>query len=207
MKHIAIIFWLGVLLVLPSGLMAQVIHTGESSGTENHGEFGVYADYFHFSPDNLSGNFVGVGGRLGFNMNPSLALEAEMNYDFARNFTTTTSNGATTTFVRTRIRPLTGLLGPKLQFGTTGPIRAFVTGKVGFIDFSESHSKVVSGTTVSNSIAGVGGPGTHLAVYPAGGVELFLGPLGLRIEAGDEIYVNNGTHNNLRLTFGPHIRF
>lgn len=187
--------------------MAQVSHEGQIGKIENHVEAGVYADYFHFSPNNLSDNFVGVGGRLGFDMDPRWALEAEMNYDFAHNFTTTTSNGATTTFVRTRVRPLTGLLGPKLQFGTTGPIRAFLTGKAGFIDFSESHSRVVSGTTFSNSIAGVGGPGTHLAVYPGGGVEVFLGPLGLRVEVGDEIYVDNGTHNNLRLTFGPHIRF
>jgi hypothetical protein len=167
----------------------------------------VYADYFRFSPNSFSDNFVGVGGRLGFNMNPNLALEAEMNYDFARNFTTTTSNGATTTFVRTRLRPLTGLFGPKLQFGTTGPIRAFVTGKVGFIDFSVSHSGAVSETTFTEAIDSVGGAGTHLAVYPGGGLEVFLGPLGLRLEAGDEIYVGNGTHNNLRLTFGPHIRF
>jgi hypothetical protein len=31
--------------------------------------------------------------------------------------------------------------------------------------------------------------------------------VGLRFEMGDEIYFNNGGHNNLRITFGPIIRF
>jgi len=46
-----------------------------------------------------------------------------------------------------------------------------------------------------------------VAFYPAGGIEGFIGPAGLRLEVGDGIYVNNGNYNNLRVTFGPHIRF
>jgi hypothetical protein len=30
---------------------------------------------------------------------------------------------------------------------------------------------------------------------------------GLRLDIGDEIYFNHGTHNNLRVAFGPVIRF
>jgi hypothetical protein len=44
-------------------------------------------------------------------------------------------------------------------------------------------------------------------MYPGGGVEGFWGPIGLRLEAGDEIYFDNGTHNNLKVTFGPAFRF
>ena len=36
-------------------------------------------------------------------------------------------------------------------------------------------------------------------------IEGFAGPLELRMEAGDEIYLNNGTYNNLRVTAGPGI--
>lgn len=184
-------------LAMPSWLMAQ-----------NHGEVGVYGDYFHFAPGS-SANFVGVGGRVGINANSHLALEGEMNYDFARNFTTTTTsrNGVTTTFATTSVRPLSGFFGPKLQAGTTGPFRAFITGKVGFINFSTNTSGVVSQNTFTNSVAGVGGPGTHLAFFPGGGIETFIGPIGLRLDVGDEIYLNNGTYNNLRVTFGPTIRF
>ena len=130
-----------------------------------------------------------------------------MNYDFERNFTTVYNDGANTTFVRTGVRPLTGLFGPKFQFGTSGPVRAFATGKVGFINFSTDTSGVVSGSTFTGAVEGVGGPGTHLALYPGGGLEGFIGPLGLRVEAGDEIFLNNGTYNNLRVTAGPTLRF
>lgn len=198
------------LVLLPQHrLAAQTQPTNQTSDryTENHAEVGVYADYFRFSPGIKPTNFVGTGGRAEFNVHPNIGLEAEMNYDFERNFTTTYSNGITSTFVRTGVRPLTGLFGPKFQIGTTGPVRMFVTGKLGFIDFSTSSSGVVSGSTFTGAVAGVGNAGTHLAFYPGGGFEGFAGPLGLRAEVGDEIYLNNGTYNNLRVTAGPVFRF
>jgi hypothetical protein len=198
-------------LALPSWMAAQSQSPESSPNYLNHAEVGIYADYFHFAPSGSSTNFVGVGGRAAFNMNPFVALEGEMNYDFARNFTTsyTTGSGAgaTTTFVRTGVRPLTGLFGPKFQFGGSSPFRLFATGKIGFIDFSTTTSGVVSGTTFTNAVSGVGNPGTHLAFYPGGGFEGFFGPVGIRAEVGDEIYLNNGTYNNLRVTVGPSLRF
>jgi hypothetical protein len=173
----------------------------------DHGEIEAFAEYLRFSPAGSTTNYVGLGGLVGFNAHPNLALEAQMSYDFARNFSTSTTNGVTTTFTTTSVRPLVGLFGPKLQFGTSGPVRVFVAGKVGFIDFSTNTSGAVSGTSVSGAVAGVGGSGTHLAVYPGGGIEMFANWLGLRLEAGDEVYLNNGTYNNLRVTAGPVIRF
>ncbi|HEV2464625.1 MAG TPA: hypothetical protein VGT04_12550, partial [Acidobacteriaceae bacterium] len=64
-----------------------------------------------------------------------------------------------------------------------------------------------SGGTFSNAIDGIGGSGTHLAFFPGGGIEGFWGPIGLRIDAGDEAYLNNGVRNQLRVTFGPEFRF
>jgi len=49
--------------------------------TENHGEFAAYGDFVRAS----STNFLGVGGRVAFNLHPNVALEGEMNYDFAQN--------------------------------------------------------------------------------------------------------------------------
>jgi hypothetical protein len=43
--------------------------------------------------------------------------------------------------------------------------------------------------------------------YPGGGVEFNAGRLGIRVEAGDEIYFDNGANHNFRLTAGPQIRF
>lgn len=191
----------------------QSVHYGshESRWAENHGEFGVYGDMFRVNPAGGSAvNFLGLGGRVGFNVHPNIALEAEMNYDFAQNYTTVTTNGGTTgvtsTTITGRTRPITGLFGPKFQFGTSGPFRAFVTGKVGFTEFSHSNS-TASGTSFANAFDQFGGGTTHIALYPGGGFEGFFGPIGVRLEAGDQMYFNNGTYNNLRVTFGPTIRF
>jgi hypothetical protein len=47
----------------------------------------------------------------------------------------------------------------------------------------------------------------NAVLYPGGGLEGFLGPLGLRFDVGDEIYFNGGAHHALRVAFGPVIRF
>lgn len=196
----------------PNAPAPTVQHAPRSEGQYNHGEFGVYGDYFRLTPRGANGstNYLGLGGRIGFNVHPNIALEAEMNYDFERNYTTvnasgTSASGSTTT-VTSRLRPLTGLFGPKFQFGTSGPFRAFVTGKVGFTDFTVSNNSP-SGSSFASSFDTFGNGGTHIAVYPGGGIEAFAGPFGIRVEAGDEMYFNNGTNNNLRVTFAPTIRF
>jgi len=204
------------LLALPVASVCQtsptVQHPPRSEGQYNHGEFGVYGDYFRLTPRGASGssNFIGLGGRVGFNVHPNVALEAEMNYDFARNYTTVSASGGSasgsTTTVTSSLRPLTGLFGPKFQFGTSGPFRAFVTGKAGFLEFSTSH-RAASGDSFAGAFDQFGNSGTHFAAYPGGGIEAFFGPIGLRVEAGDEIYMNNGANNNLRVTFSPSIRF
>jgi hypothetical protein len=99
----------------------------------NHGTIGVYGDLFRVSPSGGSAvNFLGLGGRVGFNVHPNIALEAEMNYDFEKNYTAintgSNSGSVSSTTVSSRTRPLTALFGPKFQFGTSGPFRAFVTG-------------------------------------------------------------------------------
>ncbi|HTW46478.1 MAG TPA: hypothetical protein VMD92_00945 [Acidobacteriaceae bacterium] len=197
---------LGIYLCAPAWLAAQ---SAESAHVD-HGEVGVYGDYLRFTPDHSTVNFVGVGALAGVNVAPHVSLEGTMSYDFARNYTTTYSStgsgGITTNFVTTRERPLTGLFGPKLETG--GSMRFFVTAKAGFIDFSQSNNpNVVSSGTFSGAVNGVGGTGTHVAFYPGGGIESFWGPFGLRLEAGDEVFLNNGAYNNLRIAFEPMLRF
>lgn len=200
MKRLIGLAILSALIAAPSWLMAQEAHPDY-----DHGSVGIFADYFRFAPNGSNvTNFVGIGGRAAFNPNPHVAIEGEMNWDFSRNFTSTFSNGLSTSFVTTRVRPLTGLFGPKFQ--TSGPFKFFVTGKVGFINFQTTHQAVTFGS-LGNAFATVGASGTHFALYPGAGVEGFWGWFGLRLEAGDEVYFNNGTFNNLRVTFGPQIRF
>lgn len=207
-------------LALPLAVQAQYSAPPAPSTTRygvhdrflnDHAEFGAYGDMFRVKPVGGSAvNFLGLGARVGFNMHPNVALEAEMNYNFAQNYTTVSTNGNTTGVTSTTItgktRPLTGLFGPKFQFGTSGSFRAFVTGKVGFTEFSQ-YSGSASGTSFDNAFDQFGGGTTHIAVYPGGGIESFFGPIGLRLEAGDQVYFNNGAYNNLRINFGPIIRF
>jgi hypothetical protein len=193
------------LMAAPALLAAQ---TSESSRyTLNHAEVGIYGDYFRFNPGGSATNFVGLGARAGFNVSPNVAIEGQMSYDFDRNYTSTTKNGATTTFTRSSVRPITGLFGPKFQFGTSSPFRVFLTGKAGFVNFTTNNSGTASGSTFSSGVTSIGNGGNFLAVYPGGGFEGFFGPIGIRVEAGDEIYFNNGANNNLRLEFGPTFRF
>ena len=196
MKRIALSVLFAICVAAPA-VMAQ------SSGGD-HFEAGVFADYLRLSQTSPAINFAGVGGRIAFNLRPSVQLEAEMAYDFKRNFTTTFSNGVTTQFVNSRTRPLTALFGPKFETGS-GPVRAFVTGKLGLVNFSTSNQNAPAG--FNSAVNGITSGDTRFALYPGGGIEAFWGPIGLRADIGDEIYFDNGAQNNLRVTFGPHLRF
>ena len=169
----------------------------------DHVEVGAFADYFRFSNASPVRNFIGVGGRAAFNVRPSVQIEAEMAYDFKRNYTNTFTNGVTTVLVNTGFRTLHGFFGPKFQTGS-GPFRVFVTGKVGFDNFSVSNQNAPTGFV--NTVGLTTGK-TAFAVYPGGGFEAFAGPIGVRAEIGDDIYFISGAHNNLRVTFGPQLRF
>jgi hypothetical protein len=197
MKRIALFAVLSFCLAMPALAMAQ------AESDYNHVEVGVFADYLNLSRTTPHINFVGLGGRAAYGVRPHVQLEAEMAYDFKRNFTSTFHNGLNTQLVNTRLRPLTGLFGPKFQ--TSGPIRAFVTTKVGFVNFSASNQNAGSGFI--GALGGVTSGNTRFAFYPGGGVEGFWGPFGLRLEVGDEIYFDSGARNNLKVTFGPAFRF
>ena len=176
---------------------------------QNHGEVGVFADFVRLSPTDT--NNLGVGGRLSVNVHPNVQLEGEMSYDFARNFTERFTLGpagsptGSTGFSRTGIRILHGLFGPKFQTGGEA-IRAFGTIKGGFVNFRLDDRPATFGTFTS-SVDSLRTDNVNGVVYPGGGVEFYLGPIGIRGEAGDEIYFNHGAHNNLRVAIGPNIRF
>jgi hypothetical protein len=169
----------------------------------DHVEVGAFVDYFRLTDFSPTRNFIGVGGRAAFALHRDVQIEAEMAYDFKRNYTSTFSNGVSTELVNASYRTLHGFFGPKFQTGS-GPFRVFLTGKVGFDNFSVNNQNATSGFV---NTVGLTNGATFFAVYPGGGVEAFAGPIGLRAEIGDDIYFNNGAHNNLRVTFGPQFRF
>ncbi len=192
-----------VFLVLAASLFAAPALFAQALGGD-HVEVGVFADYFGLERTSPHKNLVGLGARAAFNLRPSWQLEGEMNYDFKRNFTSTFSDGVTTQLVNTRLRTLHGLFGPKYELGS-GAFRAFGTAKLGFVNFSVSDQNAAAG--FRGALGSVTSGDTRFALYPGVGVEGFAGRLGLRIDVGDEMYFDGGTRHNLRVTFGPQLRF
>ncbi len=172
------------------------------AAAQDHGELGAYGDFFHLSQTDA--NLGGLGARLSINTSPALQWEAEMSYDFEQTFTETFHSGLTTTTAPSNVQLLHGLFGPKIQ--SHGPVRVFVTVKGGFIHFNlGAVPSGLSGFTSAidnlrtNNVSGM--------LYPGGGAEAQLGPIGLRLDVGDAIYFNNGAHHNFRVALGPVIHF
>lgn len=191
-------------IVITSLFFALPMLVAQDSDHMDHVELGAFVNYFRLSDPGPTKNFIGLGGRAAFGIRPSIQLEAEMAYDFKRNYTNTLNNGTVTSAtVTTGLRTLHGFFGPKFQTGS-GAFRAFITGKVGFDNFSVSSQNAPAGFV--NSV-GLSDGATYFALYPAAGIEAFAGPIGIRLEIGDDIYFNNGAHNNLRASIGPQFRF
>jgi len=168
-------------------------------------EVGILLDYLSISQTNT--NNFGVGGRLGYRIHRNVMMEGEVAYDYGINFDEAyrnITNGDITAIERTSIGVTHGLFGPTLQ-PVKGGFRPFVTLKGGFMDFRLSPSLLPYSNIAS--VLGIRSSSLNLAIYPGVGAEASLGPVGLRLELGDEIYFNSGAHNNLRITFGPIVRF
>ena len=171
-----------------------------AQSSEDRGEIGIQGDYLRLAPINK--NLYGVGARVSFNVRSHAQLEGEMAYDFAQSYSTEIpcldSPGCPPTFRNASVHAWQGLFGPKFQ--TTGPVRLFAVAKGGFVNFAGTPS-------FPGQVGTFGGKNTFGVFYPGGGVEGYLGKIGLRLDVGDEMYFNNGAHNNLKVTFGPNIRF
>jgi hypothetical protein len=171
----------------------------------DHLNVGVYGNFFRLSDGDF--NLAGVGARVSVNFAPAAQLEAESGYDFEQTLTQGFTNTATgsVTIQRTNVRLLDGMFGPKLQTNK-GSVRLFVTAKGGFLHFNVSHSPATV-STFTGSFRELRANNVDGVFYPGGGAEAFWGPIGLRLDIGDEIFFDNGAHNNLRVAFGPTIRF
>jgi hypothetical protein len=195
MKRFAFLFFL-------AGWLVPLAFAQESE----HIQVGIFADYLQVGTTDIS--YGGVGARVAVRAFHNVKLEAETAYDFDQSFTEKFTNPGTGAFVLTRsgMRVLHGEFGPKLNLGEHHHIHPFVFAKGGFIDFRINNAPVTIGNFISNihslrtnNVSGV--------FYPGGGLEGRIGPVGVRFDVGDEIYVNNGAQNNFRFTFGPYIRF
>jgi hypothetical protein len=201
-------FFNGLLPTSVAFMLAAFLLFGNSqtAHAQRSVEAGLLLDYLDVSQTKTS-NF-GIGGRLGIRVHRNVLAEGELAYDYGVNFKevyTDIANGNVTSIEHTSIGVTEGLFGPKLQ-RADGHLRPFVTLKGGFIDFRLSPS-LIPYSGVTSAVLGIRDSNLNGAIYPGGGATATLGPLGLRLEFGDLIYFNEGPHNNLRITFGPIVRF
>lgn len=177
-----------------------------SAQETEHVQVGVFADYFRLAQ--TDSNFAGLGARVGVIAFHNIKLEGEMSYDFNRAFTESFTDSTTGAVIirRSGLRTLHGEIGPKVNLGEHWHVHPFVTLKGGFVNFHVSNAPATIGTFFS-SVDNLRRKNVDGVIYPGGGLEGHLGPLGIRFDIGDELYFNSGAHNNLRMSFGPYIRF
>ncbi len=188
-KMAALVIILAFVVLAAPSLFAQ----------EERGEVNVFADYVRFR-NGGNANFWGPGANLAFNINNYAAFEAGMAYDLEKTIVNTSTNPftGTTTTTDTGLRLWHGEFGPKFQTGFH-TAKLYLALKGGFLHFNTSNSFT---GTVGNFTTG----DTNGVFYPAVGVE-FGKRFGIRIEAGDLMYFDNGANNNLRITIGPKFSF
>lgn len=190
MKRVAILLLLAAGLVPTAFAQVQV---------------GAYVDYMRLSQTKT--NFAGLGARLGVPLASHVKLEAELSYDFEQAFSEGFTNPSTGTVSinRSNLRLLHGLFGPKFELGP-GALHPFIVLKGGFLNTRFDSRPATFGNFFS-SVNDLRTNNVSAVFYPGVGIEGHAGFLGLRLEVGDEMYFRGGTHNNLRVTFGPFIHF
>jgi hypothetical protein len=203
MRNLAKLSWLALCLaILVHAGQAQTAPPGSTESNKNHGNIGAYLNFTRLQDQSL--NLFGVGGRLGFKVYKPVMLEAEMAYDFERTQTQVITVGGLTTTVRTNMRLLHALFGPKIQ--TKGPMHLFLLAKTGIVNFGVGGPATAG--AINNQIGTIINGDTNLAVYPGAGIEFNIKRIGIRAEAGDEIiFLRGNTTNNVRAAIGPQIRF
>jgi hypothetical protein len=174
------------------------------ASAQDHYQIGAYGDYFRISQTDT--NLAGLGGRAAIKVFPHVMFEGEMSYDFEQAFTEhCLSTGCTVTVANSNLKVLHGLAGPKI-IGGHGRLRPFLMVKGGVINF-RLDPRPASFTGFVSSVDNLRNNNVSGVLYPGGGFETHLGPFGLRLEAGDEIYFAGGTHHNPRVAIGPFLRF
>ena len=174
------------------------------ASAQDHFQVGAYGDYFRITQTNT--DMAGLGGRAAVKLFSHVMVEGEMSYDFEQAFTERClSSGCTVTVANSNLKVLHGLVGPKF-IGGRHAIRQFLAVKGGFINF-QLNPRPASFSGFVSSVDNLRSNNVSAVLYPALGAEGHLGPIGLRLEAGDEMYFAGSTHHNPRVAFGPFLRF
>jgi len=122
---------------------------------------------------------------VGYKAFSHVMLEGEMSYDFDQAFATTALARAVRHGGKQQSQSASRAVGPKCS--RSRAIRPFFTLKGGFVNFRLDPRPATFGT-FTDSVNNLRANNVSGAIYPGAGLEGHLGPVGLRLEAGDEIY-------------------
>ncbi|HKW33238.1 MAG TPA: hypothetical protein VJN92_09560 [Candidatus Acidoferrum sp.] len=193
-----------VALLLCLAFLAGASWLAPQAKAQDQVQIGAYGDYFRI--EQTGTNMAGLGGRVGYRALSHVMFEGEINYDFDQGFVERClSTSCTVTVANSNLKVLHGLGGFKFV-GSHGAIRPFLALKGGFINF-QLNPKPASFGQFTTSVQNLRANNVSGVFYPAVGVEGHLGPIGLRLEGGDEIYWTGSPHHNVRIAFGPFLRF
>ncbi|HZQ18067.1 MAG TPA: hypothetical protein VFA90_05045 [Terriglobales bacterium] len=177
-----------------------------STASAQHFEVGGFVDYGRPTIPSFPANAFGAGGRLDINLHRFLQAEIEAAYDVKYANFLLAASSASAVLTNSKLGILHANGGLKLQTAG-GSFFLFVKGGANEY-FPERTVDTITGIPISISASlSPLSSFTHGIFYPGGGLGFHAGPLGIRVDAGDEIYWDSGAHHNLRVTFGPTIRF
>ena len=190
---------------LPIALLAlSILFAGPMSA--QHVELGAFVDYGRPSIPGFPENAFGAGGRVNIHLHQFVQAEFETAYDVKYANFVLAASSASVSLTNSRLGILHMNGGLKLQ---TAGGSFFLFFKGGANRYGpEETIQTVAGTPITVTTSTSSLPAfTEGVFYPGGGIGFHAGPLGIRVDAGDEIYWSSGAHHNFRLTFGPTFRF
>ena len=170
------------------------------------GGFGSYESYNQARQVQFPDHGFGLGGRINFNLHRYLQLEFESGYDFKHPKVSAASTTTGAILTNSKLGVVHANAGLKFQ-SPGGSFFFFLKGGGNRFDAEQQLVTVTSIPTVQTITQTSERSFWKGVFYPGAGIGFHAGPLGIRLDAGDEIYWDNGARHNLRITFGPTIRF
>lgn len=192
-RRVLLALWIGVFASAPA--LAQ------------HFEMGAFVGYAHLDAPDLPQNTVALGGRIDFPFISFVKFEVEGGYDFPIPDISVSSAGNAVVVTTKEVSGWRANGG--LKFQTHGGSYFFFLKGGAYILQPSVDTRTISGSPP------VIGPPVHISTsnvkgtfYPGAGISFFAGPIGFRVDGGDEIFwLNGNARNNLRINFGPTFRF
>jgi len=186
--------------------LCLLIVGAEMHADGQHVELGAFGNYTSVNLAGFPANAFGLGARANFNVHRYLQLEVETAYDVKHSHFSFSQSAGSFAFIGSKLGILHVNGGLKLQT-RGGSFFVFLKGGANWYDPESSITTVtgppITGITAPNPVNTF----IRSVLYPGAGIGFHAGPLGLRLDAGDEMTWNGGVHHSLRVTFGPTVRF